>query len=353
MSVFVIIYFAFLVIASSLAAYYQRRGPFLVLFSLTLASFVLGIVGGTPALRFVSIGAGLLAFAAGVAYCFREFLIIIMPTGIAKELKTAPLTAAFGLFVIFTYAVAGIFAPWIAPFGESEIISSAFAPADENMLLGADQLGRDMFSRIIFGARNSVGLALVATIAAFVIGALAGLLAATKGGWFDQLMGRAADVIMSIPSLIFALLMLSIFGPKMIVIIVAVAIIYAPRVFRLTRAVAGNVVVMDYIEAAKLRGERTWYLIRKEILPNSTAPLVAEFGLEFCFVFLLVAGLSFLGLGIQPPTADWGSMVRENATLISFGDLTPLIPAAAIALLTVAVNFVVDWMLFRSSGLKE
>jgi peptide/nickel transport system permease protein len=132
-----------------------------------------------------------------------------------------------------------------------------------------------------------------------------------------------------------------------------VAVIYSPRVFRLTRAVAGNIVVMDYIEAAKLRGEGDLYLIRKEILPNSTAPLIAEFGLEFCFVFLLIAGLSFLGLGIQPPTADWGSMVRENATLISFGDITPLIPAAAIALLTVAVNFVVDWMLFRSSGLKE
>jgi peptide/nickel transport system permease protein len=353
MSVFVILYFAFLVIASSLAAYYNKRGPFMTLFSLTLLSFVLAIVGGVPYLRTIAIAAGLLAFAAGISYCFREFLMAITPKNLSKELKTAPLTAAFGMFVIFTYAIAGIFAPWIAPHGEAEVISSAFAPPDENMLLGADQLGRDMFSRIIYGARNTVGLALMATLAAFFMGALAGLLAATKGGWFDQFMGRFADVIMSIPSLIFALLMLSIFGPQITVIIVAVAIIYAPRVFRLTRAVAGNVVVMDYIEAAKLRGEGDWYLIRKEILPNSTAPLVAEFGLEFCFVFLLVAGLSFLGLGIQPPTADWGSMVRENATLISFGEITPLIPAAAIALLTVAVNFVVDWMLWRSSGLKE
>ncbi|MBS8225771.1 ABC transporter permease [Vannielia litorea] len=353
MGLFVILYFAFLIIASCLAAYFEKRGPFILLFSLTLVSFVLGIVGGAGALRFVAISAAVLAFAAGISYAFKEFLIIIAPKNTAKELKTAPLTAAFGMFVIFTYAIAGIFAPWIAPHGESEVISSAFAPADANMLLGADQLGRDMFSRIIYGARNTVGLALLATIAAFVMGALAGLLAAVKGGWFDQFMGRFADVIMSIPSLIFALLMLSIFGPQIGVIIVAVAIIYAPRVFRLTRAVAGNVVVMDYIEAAKLRGEGDWYLIRKEILPNSTAPLVAEFGLEFCFVFLLVAGLSFLGLGIQPPTADWGSMVRENATLISFGDITPLIPAAAIALLTVAVNFVVDWMLWRSSGLKE
>ncbi|MEO0388523.1 MAG: ABC transporter permease [Pseudomonadota bacterium] len=318
-----------------------------------MVSFILGIIGGVPALRFVTICAGLLALAAGTSYAFREFLIVITPDGVAKELRTAPLTAAFGMFVIFTYAIAGIFAPVIAPYGEAEIISSAFAPADENLLLGADQLGRDMFSRIIYGARNSVGLALLATTLAFVLGALAGLLAATKGGWFDQFMGRFADVIMSVPSLIFALLILSIFGTNLFVIVIVVAVIYSPRVFRLTRAVAGNVVVMDYIEAAKLRGEGDWYLIRKEILPNSTAPLVAEFGLEFCFVFLLIAGLSFLGLGIQPPTADWGSMVRENATLISFGDVTPLIPAGAIALLTVAVNFVVDWMLYRSSGLKE
>jgi len=405
-TVFVFGYYTVLLVASCIAAYFNKRAVFMLLFSLTLVSFVLGIVGGVGALQTVAALAGLLALAGMISYGFREFLvylaegdvgaplrgnntvflsvvglftvlafassaygwglteifvflavamIILLPLSpdTAKELRTAPMTAAFGLFVIFTYLVMGVFASYIAPHGEAEVISSAFAPRGADMLLGADQLGRDMFSRIIYGARNSVGLALVATVAAFILGASAGLLAATKGGWLDQLLGRIADVIMSIPSLIFALLMLSIFGPDISVIIVAVAIIYAPRVFRLTRSVAGNVVVMDYIEAAKLRGEGNWYLIRREILPNSTAPLIAEFGLEFCFVFLLVAGLSFLGLGIQPPTADWGSMVRENATLISFGDITPLIPAAAIALLTVSVNFVVDWMLHRSSGLKE
>ncbi len=427
MSTFVIGFYAVLIAASSLAAHFKQRSIFLLLFSLTLVSFVLGIIGGTPALRFVVTAAGFLALAAGISFCFREFLIAFAPNELAKALRTAPLTAAFGMFVIFTYAILGIFAPVIAPYGEAEIISSAFAPPDENMLLGADQLGRDMLSRIIYGARNSVGLALVGTLLAFVLGVLAGLLAATRGGFLDQVIGRVADVIMSIPSLIFALLMISIFSaiigsadnyallnwfgqayqdnilgtvaytifgmlmgliiiaamaesplgwlvgivialavsvavgfglsllfnPTEIMLMLVVGIIYSPRVFRLTRAVAGNVVVMDYIEAAKLRGEGNWYLIRREILPNSTAPLIAEFGLEFCFVFLLIAGLSFLGLGIQPPTADWGSMVRENATLISFGDITPLIPAGAIALLTVAVNFVVDWMLFRSSGLKE
>ncbi|WP_103762169.1 ABC transporter permease [Roseovarius confluentis] len=409
--VFVILYFALLLLLSCGAAYYNQRSAFLLLFSLTLVSLILAIIGGIPALRFVAIAAGLLLGAGMMSYAFREFLTALASDEMAKELRTAPLTAAFGMFVIFVVAIMGIFAPAIAPHGEAEIISQAFAPPDNNMLLGADQLGRDMFSRIIYGARNTVALALCGTVLAFILGAMAGLLAATKGGFFDGTMGRIADVIMSIPSLIFALLMLSIFGGSLaapstsfwllfgfavvvgalflmaaaysalswvvgaaivagvafafalagtslfdaseIILILVVAIIYSPRVFRLTRAVAGNVVVMDYIEAAKLRGEKNWYLIRREILPNSTAPLVAEFGLEFCFVFLLIAGLSFLGLGIQPPTADWGSVVRENATLISFGEITPLIPAASIALLTVAVNFVVDWMLHRSSGLKE
>jgi peptide/nickel transport system permease protein len=353
MNYFVIGYYALLIGASCVAAFYGKRAAFMLLFSLTLVSFVVGIVGGEGALWTISVGAGVLALCAGTAYAFREFLVNITGGETQKALRVAPLTAAFGLFVIFTYAVMGIFAPAIAPYGQAEVVSSSFAPADENMLLGADQLGRDMFSRIVYGARNTVGLALLATILAFVMGALGGLYAAVKGGWFDQMMGRVADVIMSIPSLIFALLLLSIFGTNLVVLTVVVAIIYSPRVFRLTRAVAGNVVVMDYIEAAKLRGEGDWYLIRREILPNSTAPLIAEFGLEFCFVFLLIAGLSFLGLGIQPPTADWGSMVRENATLISFGEITPLIPAGAIALLTVAVNFVVDWMLWRSAGIKE
>ena len=353
MNYYVVAYFAILVAMSCVAAYSKRRTPFMLIFALTLLSIFIGILGGKGGLYAIVVGAGVLAFSAGMAYSFREFLALLLPYDSAQVIRTAPLTASFGLFVIAIYAIAGIFAPYIAPFGEAEVIATAFAPADETMLLGADQLGRDMFSRIIFGARNTVGLALLATSLAFIIGAVLGMIAATVGGWVDQALGRMVDVIMSIPSLIFSLLLLSIFGTGIATLVVVIAVIYAPRVYRLTRAVAGNIVVMDYIEAARLRGERIWYLIFREILPNASAPLVAEFGLEFCFVFLLVAGLSFLGLGIQPPTADWGAMVRENATLISFGEIVPLIPAAAISLLTVAVNFVVDWMLYRSSGLKE
>ena len=142
--------------------------------------------------------------------------------------------------------------------------------------------------------------------------------------------------------------------------ILVIAVLDSTRVFRLARAVGGNIVVMDYIEAAKLRGEGLGYLIFKEILPNAAAPLLAEFGLRFCFVFLLIAALSFLGIGIQPPLADWGTMVRELSIYIGYAEYgdwqaasLPLLPAAAIALLTVAINFTVDWMLDRYSGLKD
>jgi peptide/nickel transport system permease protein len=158
---------------------------------------------------------------------------------------------------------------------------------------------------------------------------------------------------MSIPQLIFALMLLSIVGQSDINLILIMAVLDSTRVFRLSRSLAMNIAVMDFVEAARLRGENTAWIMRKEILPNILPTLVAEFGLRFCFVFLTISALSFLGLGIEPPKADWGSMVKENATLIMYGKIEPLLPAGAIALLTVAVNFVVDWFLHRSSGLRD
>jgi len=272
---------------------------------------------------------------------------------ILKLFSSAPWSAKFGMLVILFYAVISIFAPFIAPYGETELLGRAYEVWSDKHLLGTDNLGRDMLSRLIYGARNTIGLALSITLIAFVLGSLTGMIAAALGGWVDQVLSRIVDVLMSIPSLIFALLILSIFGTAMPYLIGTIAILDATRVFRLARATAMNVAVMDYVEVARLRGEKLGWVIRKEILPNITAPLLAEFGLRFCFVFLFISALSFLGLGIQPPTADWGSMVRDNATLIAFDDITPLLPAGAIALLTVAMNFVVDWMLHKSSGLKD
>lgn len=293
----------------------------------------------------------IVAMAAG--WIFKQAAIAVSPKGVAKELRTAPLTASFGMLMILLYILAAFLAPVIAPFSETEVVGKEYQAWDNVHLLGTDNLGRDMLSRLIYAARNTVGIAFVTTALAFIIGSVLGLLAAVVGGWLDQLLSRAVDVLMAIPALIFALLLLTIIGTSIFNMIIVIALIDSTRVFRLARAVAMNIVVMDYVEAARLRGEGLWRLITREILPNAMAPLVAEFGLRFCFVFLMISALSFLGLGIQPPTADWGSMVKDNATLISFGDITPLLPAGAIALLTVSVNFVVDWQLHRASGLKE
>ncbi len=270
-----------------------------------------------------------------------------------RELKRAPWTAKLGLLVVLGYVFIALFAPMLTPYGEAEVVGRQYQPWDDQHLLGTDNLGRDMLTRLLYGARNTIGIAFLTTCLAFLIGGTAGILAALLGGWMDQLLSRLVDILMAIPQLIFALLLLTIFGTSIPVLIVIIAVLDSTRVFRLARAVGANVAVMDFVEAARLRGEGLWWLVTHEILPNVTAPLVAEFGLRFCFVFLTIAALSFLGLGIQPPTADWGSMVRDNATLISYGDITPLLPAAAIALLTLGVNFVVDWFLHKTSGLRD
>jgi len=270
-----------------------------------------------------------------------------------QTLRTAPYTALFGMAVILLVAVIAILAPVIAPYGETAVVGEQYEPWSSQFLLGTDNLGRDMFSRLIYGTRNTVGLALLTTAIAFTVGSLLGIVAAVVGGMTDRLLSRIIDVIMAIPSLILALMLLTIVGASIASMVLVIALIYVAPVFRLARASAQSVVVMDYIQAARLRGEGLGWLVVREVLPNIASTLVAEFGLRFCFVFLFIAALSFLGLGIQPPTADWGSMLKENATLISFGDITPLLPAAAIALLTVSINFVVDWMLHRSSGLKD
>lgn len=317
---------------------------------------------------------GFVAFAIA-AFLFRLSGRAVGTSGSRKLFREMPLTAAFGILVVLLYAIVAIFAPWIAPYGQEEILGQAnIVPGGDPELggdpeypLGTDQIGRDILSRLIYGARNTVGIAFATTCLAFFVGGTFGFLAATLGGWLDQLLSRTVDALMAIPALIFALLLLTIASvwsvqlgvPLTLFMVIVIAVIDSTRVYRLARAVGQSITVMDYIEAAKLRGEGLRYLVFREILPNAAAPLLAEFGLRFCFVFLTIAALSFLGVGIQPPLADWGTMVRDMATFINFAQFAPfaaaapLLAAGAIALLTVAVNFLVDWMLHKTSGLKE
>ncbi len=346
---------------------------------LVAAAFAIFLIGGQGALAAVLKYAkwiGIIVIVCAiVSWLFRELLRRVMPEVIAKPMRQAPLTAAFGLLIILIYVAVSLGAPLFAPYGEAEIFKNINVLPGGNPelggnpdhLLGTDQIGRDILSRLIYGARNTVGIAFLTTLLSFFIGITLGFLAATLGGWIDQVFSRAVDALMAIPQLIFALLLMTIASEWSYrsgisltwFMIIIIAVLDSTRVFRLSRAVGLNIVVMDYIEAAKIRGETLSYLVFKEILPNAFSPLLAEFGLRFCFVFLTIASLSFLGIGIQPPLADWGTMVRDLSQFINFAaydPLTaalPLMAAGAIALLTVAVNFVVDWMLHNTSGLKE
>lgn len=258
-------------------------------------------------------------------------------------------TAILGMVIICFFIILAVFAEFIAPYPEAASVGQTWDEPSAQYLLGTDNIGRDLLSRLIYGARMTIGVALVTTILSFFIGTTTGFMAAVGGPVVDQALSRLVDVMLSIPLLIFALIILSVFGSSIPTLIMTIAVLDSTRVFRLARAVATNLVVMEYVEAARLRGEGLWWIMRREILPNALPPMISEFGLRFCFNFLFVAGLSFLGLGIQPPFADWGGMVRDNAKAISFGLPAPLWPALMIAIMTVGVNLVVDWILSINS----
>ena len=264
------------------------------------------------------------------------------------------ITATIGLAIIALNVLAAVLAPVLAPYGQADIVGDAWADPSAHFWLGLDNLGRDILSRLLYGARLSIGLSALISVLAFFIGIVGGFTAAALGGWVDMVLSRIVDLLLSMPVLIFAFMILSVLGTDIPVLVGTIAVLNSTLVFRLARAVAMNIAALEFVEAAKVRGEGLWWIISREILPNAVPPLVAEFGLRFCFTFLLIAALSFLGLGIQPPLADWGSMVKDYRDMINLDSPAPLYPAGAIALLTIGVNFVVDWMLsIHSKGHGE
>lgn len=263
-----------------------------------------------------------------------------------------PLSALIGLVLTGTFLFVAIFAQLIAPYAITDVSGGQWEGPSAKFWLGTDTIGRDILSRLIYGAQITIFVALASSVLAFSLGAFLGFLAAVKGGWIDQILSRIVDMVMAVPSLIVALVMLSVLPLNLTVLILVMGILDSTRVFRLSRAVAVDIAVMDYVEAAKLRGEKGGWIIFREILPNALSPLVAEFGLRFIFAVLFISTLSFLGLGVQPPLADWGGMVKENKDGLIYGKSAALLPAAAIAALAISVNLVADWILTRTSSLK-
>jgi peptide/nickel transport system permease protein len=248
----------------------------------------------------------------------------------------APAVVAFWMLM----AVVG---SMIAPYDAAEILDSdIFAGLSRANLLGTDYFGRDLLSRILAGTRYTVGIGLAATTIAVTAGGLLGLAAAALGGWFDAVLSRFLDALISIPSKMFGLVVVAAFGSSLTVLIATLGIIYLPGCYRLVRSVAVNIAALDYVTVARARGEGTAHVMIREILPNMIGPVLADFGLRFVYVVLLLSSLSFLGLGVQPPAADWGSLVRENIGGLPYGASAVIMPALAIASLTVAVNLSLD-----------
>jgi peptide/nickel transport system permease protein len=260
--------------------------------------------------------------------------------------------ALIGFAGTAAFLALAVFAPWLAPHPVSEVVGGVWDVPSANALLGTDNIGRDLFSRLVWGARLTFVIAAIATALAFLIGVSLGFYAAVRRGWVDQALSRLNDLMMSIPTLIFALVVLAVLPKNMVVLVLVMAALDATRVFRVSRALAADLVVLDYVEVARLRGESWAWIIVNEILPNALSPLLAELGLRFAFAILFLSTLSFLGLGVQPPVADWGSLVKENKDGLVFGVFAALIPGAAIAVLVISINLVVDWMLQKTSSLK-
>lgn len=268
-----------------------------------------------------------------------------------RAIRKIPLSALIGLSITAVFLIA-IFAPLIAPYGLGEVVGDVWEPASSRFWLGTDNIGRDLLSRMIYGGQTTIFIASAATILSFTTGSVLGFMAVVIGGWFDVLLSRFVDLIMSIPGLIFALVILSAVPASIFILILVMAFLDATRVYRLSRSVAESIHVMDYIEVAKLRGESTGWIVLREILPNALSPLVSELGLRFIFMVLYLSTLSFLGLGIQPPATDWGAIVKENSDGLVYGIPAALAPAIAIATLAISVNLVADWVLSLTTSLK-
>ena len=268
-----------------------------------------------------------------------------------EELQTAPPKEKIRLSwvgwtsaaIIAIWVIIAFIGPYVAPFHEADMIADdSFLPAGGELWLGSDYIGRDTFSRILWGARTTIGISFVSTLAAYFVGITLGIAAAVKGGWVDTGLSRVNDAILSLPTIMLGLIVIAALGSSIPILILTAGMIYAASVYRIARALGQDIMVADFVECARARGEGVWWVITKEELPNAAMPLATDFGLRLVFVILFISSLSFLGLGVQPPMSDWGSMVRENLQGLGYGSFAAIWPALAIATLTISVNLVVD-----------
>lgn len=291
---------------------------------------------------------------------------------IFEELPDAPprrkikfsLTGKIGIFIVSFWVIMIFIGPSISPFNEADFLDESlfivpggddypdtdYQPPSKITLLGTDYLGRDTLSRILYGARTTIGISFAATLIAYLLGVTLGIAAAVGSEWLDMILSRFNDAFLSIPTIMMGLVVIAAVGSTIPILVVMTGFIYATSVFRVARSLGQDVMVSDFVEAAKVRGEGLWWIITREILPNVVMPLATDFGLRFVWIILFISALSFLGLGVQPPMSDWGSMVKENLGGLPYGSIAPLMPSLAIATLTISINLIVDDISAHSGG---
>ncbi|GAB1361119.1 ABC transporter permease [Rhodobacter sp.] len=257
-----------------------------------------------------------------------------------------------GLTVLTVLLIVTIFGRQIAPFHEAEIVEyGGFTPPSVEYLLGTDYLGRDLLSRLLWGGQMTLMLSVSATLLAYAIGVTLGVFAAVAGGWIDVVISRINDAFLAIPNIMLGLLVIAAFGSGLLTLICVTGVIYATGVLRIARALALDVCNLDFVGVARSRGEGSGWIIFREILPNIMLPLASDFGIRLVYVLLFISSLSFLGLGVQPPSSDWGSMVQENLIGMMIGSAAPLYPALMVAAVSVSINLIVDDLSVKSGGL--
>lgn len=260
-----------------------------------------------------------------------------------RFLQSLSISGRVGLLLSLFWVLMALFGTQLAPHSVDDIGGGPMLGGmTADNWLGTDYLGRDIFSRILYGAKFSIGLALTAALGASLIGTLLALLAAVAGRWLEELLGRVNDALLVLPGKVLALMIVAVFGSSLPMLILTAIFTYWPGAFRIAFAMASSLRNMDYVRASRLRGESRWYIAIHDILPNMVHPMLTDFGLRFVYIVLLLSGLSFLGLGVQPPYADWGTLVRENIQGLFEGSPAVLMPALAIASLTIGANLFID-----------
>ncbi|MGI9411309.1 MAG: ABC transporter permease [Hyphomicrobiaceae bacterium] len=257
--------------------------------------------------------------------------------------------------IVTFWVIIAIIGPWIAPFHVSDDLAGddIFLDPNATNLLGSDASARDVLSRVLWGAQTTIGISFAATLLAYAVGITLGFIAAvSKDTWLDTALSRVNDAILALPSIMLGLIIVAAVGSTVPIMIGAAGLIYATSVFRISRALGQDIMVQDFVEAARARGEGLWWVISREVLPNAFMPLLTDFGLRLVFVILFISTLSFLGLGIQPPLTDWGSMVNENRGAVFPGKniWAVLAPSLAIASLTISINIIVDDISAQAGG---